>query len=106
MGGVSISTRTRTAPLYRLYALPDGERPGLVRVEKDGAAIECEVWEMPLERFGSFVSGIAGPLGIGHVTLEDGREVCGFICEATGVRDALDITRYGGWRAWLGAKAA
>ena len=104
--GARLVQSTRTAPLYRLYALPDGERPGLVRVEKNGAAIECEVWEMPLERFGSFVSGIAGPLGIGHVTLEDGREVCGFICEATGVRDALDITRYGGWRAWLGAKAA
>ncbi|PZP54717.1 MAG: allophanate hydrolase [Azospira oryzae] len=104
--GARLVQSTRTAPLYRLYALPDGERPGLVRVEKNGAAIECEVWEMPLERFGSFVIGINAPLGIGHVTLEDGREVCGFICEATGVRDALDITRYGGWRAWLGAKAA
>jgi allophanate hydrolase len=92
---------TRTAPRYRLYALPDGKRPGLVRVEDDGAAIECEVWEMPACRFGSFVAGITAPLGIGKLELADGSWVSGFICEGIGVAGARDITEFGGWRAWL-----
>ncbi len=95
---------TSTAPAYRLYALPDGKRPGLARVSNDGAAIACEVWDMPLEHFGSFVAGIPAPLGIGRLELADGSWVSGFICEPIGIADARDITAYGGWRAWLAAR--
>ncbi len=92
---------TQTAPKYRFYALPDGKRPGLIKVESGGAAIACEVWEMPASQFGSFVAGIPAPLGIGKLELADGSVVNGFICEGIGVADAKDITEYGGWRAWL-----
>lgn len=95
---------TQTAPKYRLYALSDGKRPGLIQVASGGAAIACEVWEMPVEKFGSFVAGIPAPLGIGKVELADGTVVNGFICEGLGVADAQDITAYGSWRAWLAAK--
>jgi len=103
-GGRLVSV-TQTAPKYRFYALPDGKRPGLIQVERDGAAIACEVWEMPVEKFGSFVAGIPAPLGIGKLELVDGTLVNGFICEGLGVADAQDITAYGGWRAWLAARA-
>ncbi len=92
---------TQTAPCYRLYALPDGKRPGLMRVEQGGAAIACEVWEMHCGQFGSFVAGIAAPLGIGKLELADGSSVSGFICEAIGLDGATEITGFGGWRAWL-----
>jgi hypothetical protein len=92
---------TQTAARYRLYALPDGKRPGLVQVEAGGAAIACEVWELPAALCGSFVAGIPAPLGIGKVVLADGAVVNGFICESIGVAGARDITGYGGWRAWL-----
>jgi allophanate hydrolase len=92
---------THTVPCYRLYALPDGKRPGLIRVEQGGAAIACEVWEMAAAQFGSFVAGIPAPLGIGKVELADGGSVNGFICEAVGLAGATDITGFGGWRAWL-----
>ena len=95
---------TRTAPKYRFYALPDGKRPGLIRVAEGGAAIDCEVWEMPAVHFGSFVAGIPAPLGIGTLELADGSTVNGFICEGIAVADARDITEYGGWRAWLAAR--
>lgn len=95
---------TQTAPLYRFYALPDGRRPGLVRVGQGGAAIDCEVWELPVSEFGSFVAGIPEPLGIGTVTLADGSGVCGFICEPIGIEGARDITEFGGWRAYLAAR--
>ncbi len=95
---------TQTASQYRLYALPDGKRPGLIQVSEGGAAIACEVWEMPASQFGSFVAGIPAPLGIGKLALADGSVVNGFICEGIGIADAQDITDYGGWRGWLAAR--
>ena len=94
----------QTAPKYRFYALPDGKRPGLVKVEAGGAAIACEVWEIPEKHFGSFVAGIPAPLGVGKLELADGMVVNGFICEGIGVANAKDITEYGGWRAWLDSR--
>ena len=67
--GARLVQRTTTAREYRLYALPDGRRPGLVRVADGGAAIEIEVWELPASQFGSFVDGIPAPLGIGRTVL-------------------------------------
>ena len=102
-GGRLVAT-AQTAPLYRFYALPDGKRPGLIRVAQGGAAIACEVWELPAAEFGSFVAGIPEPLGIGTMQLADGSGVCGFICEPIGVEDARDITDFGGWRAYIAAR--
>lgn len=98
--GGRLVQRTTTAPEYRLYALPDGRRPGLVRVTEGGAAIEVEVWELPASQFGSFVNGIPAPLGIGRTVLADGTAVAGFICEPIGLQGAVDITEFGGWRGY------
>ncbi|TWI63649.1 allophanate hydrolase [Pseudoduganella lurida] len=94
---------TRTSPDYRLYALAGTTppKPGLARVDRDGAAIEVETWELPLRLFGSFVAAIPAPLGIGSVRLEDGSTVKGFICEGAALAGARDITHFGGWRAYL-----
>lgn len=93
----------RTAPGYRLYLLNGATpaKPGLVQVGQGGAPIEVEIWRMPTERFGDFVAGIPAPLGIGTVTLEDGRQVKGFLCEAFAVAGAPDISVYGGWRRYV-----
>jgi len=99
--GATLARSVRTAAAYRLYAL-HGEpaRPGLVRVPSGGAAIQAEVWTVPAERFGAFVAGIPAPLGIGKLQIEDGTNVCGFICEPLGIAGARDITEFGGWRAY------
>jgi allophanate hydrolase len=104
--GAVLLERTVTAPSYRLYALPGGppERPGLVRVATQGAAIEVEVWSVPSAAFGSFVAGIPTPLAIGKLILGDGREVSGFLCEAHATSRAQDITGYGGWRAYQASR--
>jgi allophanate hydrolase len=101
--GGALLRRTRTAPVYRLYALPGGppQRPGLTREPARGAAIELEVWDVPAEHFGSFVAGIPSPLGIGKVELEDGTWVSGFLCESAALAEATDITSFGGWRPYL-----
>ena len=99
--GARLRRVTRTAPEYRLYALADGKRPGLVRSPGNGAAIEVEIWDIPSEAVGRFLAGIAPPLGLGTVVLEDGNAVTGFLCEAHATDDARDITQFGGWRAAL-----
>ncbi|MFC3608234.1 allophanate hydrolase [Stutzerimonas tarimensis] len=94
---------TTSSLAYKLYALAGGPllRPGMVRVAEDGAAIAVEVWELPSSELGSFLTGIPAPLGLGKVELADGRWETGFICDAYGLEGAEDITRFGGWKAWL-----
>ncbi|MDO6746439.1 allophanate hydrolase [Gilvimarinus sp. 1_MG-2023] len=97
---------TQSAPEYQLYALPGGPplRPAMVLAEEgQGCAIEVEVWSMPVAELGSFVAGIAAPLGIGKVRLADGTQCAGFICEQSGIEGAIDISQFGGWRAYLGS---
>ncbi|KPC50130.1 allophanate hydrolase [Amantichitinum ursilacus] len=98
----TLAARTFTAPEYNLYALANTTppKPGLVR-SANGAAIEIELWDMPISQFGSFVGLVQAPLGIGTLTIADGSQVKGFICEPWAIADATDITRFGGWRAYL-----
>ncbi|WP_428311714.1 allophanate hydrolase [Hydrocarboniphaga sp.] len=104
--GATLIEKTRSSPDYRLYALAGGaiRRPGMVRVDQGGAAIEVEVWELASAEIGSFLTGIAAPLGLGKVQLADGRWETGFICEGVGLNGAEDITAFGGWRGWMAAK--
>ena len=92
---------TTTAPCYQLYRLLGGppERPGLVRT-REGAAIALEVWALPRSSIGAFLAGIPQPLGLGTITLNDGKSVHGFLCEQAGLDGATDITEFGGWRAY------
>ena len=105
-GGAFIRA-VQTTEDYRLYALPGGPpfRPGLLQVEKGtGAAIAVEVWALPAAGFGQFVDGIPAPLGIGTLKLSDGATARGFIVEALAVKEAVDISHFGGWRAYMSAK--
>ncbi|MDQ0314561.1 allophanate hydrolase [Amorphus orientalis] len=97
--------RCRTAPAYRFYALAGGppKRPGLIREERGGTAIEVEVWALPRTAFGDFMAGIPAPLGIGTLELDDGTSVKGFLCESAGLAGAQDISFFGGWRAYMSA---
>lgn len=97
-----------SAPCYRFYLLrgkgriPD--RPGMIRVSEGGASIAMEIWELPEHTVGSFLKGIGAPLGLGKVLLDDGSQVCGFICEGIVEETAEDITHFGGWRSWLATR--
>ena len=102
--GATLREATRTAPCYRLFALPDTvpPKPGLVRSESDGgAAIAVEVWDVPQAAVGSFLALIPPPLGLGSIELADGRWVHGFLCEAHAVAGARELTGFGGWRQAL-----
>lgn len=102
-GGVKLA-ETTTAPGYRLYALPNTTppKPGLIHDPAfTGPGIAVEVWALPAAAFGSFVAAIPAPLGIGKLTLADGSQVPGFLCESHALAGAEEITPFGGWRAWL-----
>lgn len=102
--GARLVATMKTATGYRLYALPNTAppKPGLVREpELSGPGIEVEVWAIPIQHFGSFVAEVPAPLGIGSVELADGSVVKGFVCEPYALDGAMEITHYGGWRAYL-----
>jgi allophanate hydrolase len=123
-GGVLVGAAA-TAPAYRLYALDTiPAKPGLVRVAGSasgsrahaapasssvaapstalsGASIAGELWRLPAAGLARFMAGLAAPMAIGRVRLDDDREVLGFVCEPAALDGATDITSYGGWRGWL-----
>ncbi len=104
----TLLSRTHTAPVYRLYALPGTTppKPGLLRVAPgEGERIEIEVWDMPLTQYGSFVALVPAPLSIGSLQMADGSSVQGFLCEPQALRGATDITHLGGWRAYQASNA-
>jgi allophanate hydrolase len=106
--GGQLVRRCRTAPDYRLFALPNTSppKPGMVREPGfAGPGLEVEVWSLPSDAFGRFVAAIPAPLGIGKISLEDGTAVSGFLCESHAVAEAEEITRFGGWRAFLAERA-
>jgi len=104
--GATFVEATFTTPDYRLFALPGTvpPKPGLQRVADGGTAIAVEVWDMPMDQVGSFLALIPAPLGLGSVQLDGGRWVHGFVCEAVALAGATDISRFGGWRAYLAAR--
>jgi allophanate hydrolase len=102
--GARFLETTSTAPDYRLYALAGGEvaKPGLLRVANgEGVSVELEIWAMTADGFGRFVAAIPPPLSIGTLRLADGRTVKGFLVEPAAIAGSRDISRFGGWRAYV-----
>ncbi|KAG7660754.1 uncharacterized protein J8A68_005716 [[Candida] subhashii] len=94
---------TTTSENYKLYALSNTRsvsKPGLRRIAENGASITVEVYSIPKEEFGNFISYVSEPLGIGSVELKSGEWVKSFICEEAGYTQSgtIDITKFGGWK--------
>lgn len=105
--GAELCRKVATRPDYALHALPGTvpPKPGLIRVaDGAGTAIETEVWALTAVAFGRFVAAIPPPLGIGTIRLADGSAPKGFLCEAVALEGARDVSRFGGWRAFLEAR--
>jgi allophanate hydrolase len=98
---------TATAPDYQLFAMENLKpaKPGLLRVATaSGKSIAVEIWALGEAAFGRFVASIPPPLAIGTLSLADGRQVKGFLGEPEAMKDARDISAFGGWRAYIAAK--
>ena len=107
--GARLLEEATTAPDYKLYALKGTTppKPGMLRIEAGaGSSIEVEVWALSAASFGSFVAAIPSPLSIGTIRLADGTAVQGFLVEAAAVNGARDISKFGGWRAFMAEASA
>jgi allophanate hydrolase len=105
--GAEFVREARTQADYRLYALPNTKpaKPGLLRVAPgEGAEIVVEIWSLAPAAFASFVAAIPPPLGIGTLAFADGTSAKGFLAEAVGVEGAEDVSKFGGWRAFVAGK--
>ncbi|GAB0117668.1 allophanate hydrolase [Acidisoma sp. 7E03] len=96
-----------TAPRYRMVAIPGKIlRPGLIDIGEGGATIRGEIWSLPADALGTFLSGIASPLGLGQVKLAAGEAALGFICEGGAqTESAEDVSQFGYWPAYLQSRA-
>jgi allophanate hydrolase len=104
-GGRYLAT-VETAPAYRMYALDtEPPKPGLVRVDGGGEAVEGELWALPPAALGTFLGALPSPMVLGPVALADGRTVVGFGCEPLAVVGAPDITHHRSWAAYLMARS-
>jgi allophanate hydrolase len=102
--GAQLVKSATTVPYYQLFALPGTvpPKPGMARsAARQPTGIELEVWALSAEAFGTFVAAIPPPLGIGSIELADGSWVKGFLCETYALAGATEITKFGGWRAYL-----
>jgi len=102
--GAVFVTTTRTAPSYRLHLVSESPpRPGLVRTESGGAAVEVDVWALPPEGWTAFVARGVDGLAVGRVVLADGTVHPGFVAASDTGHPIADLTPFGGWRAWRSA---
>ncbi|MDT7709530.1 MAG: hypothetical protein QOG20_5137 [Pseudonocardiales bacterium] len=90
-----------TAPVYRMIALAGAgvARGGIVAAPEGGTAVEVELHRMPVAAVGTLLRALPAPLAIGTVDLA-GESALGIVCVAAPA-DAVDISEYGSWPAYL-----
>ena len=94
-----------TVPEYRLWSIGD-RHPAMIRVKDGGATIAVEVWDVPAAGLAQVLLQEPPGLCIGKVRLSDGQETLGVLGETALCEGQLEITRWGGWRAYIAARAA
>jgi gamma-glutamylcyclotransferase (GGCT)/AIG2-like uncharacterized protein YtfP len=107
LAGAPLIAETWTASRYLLYSVGD-RYPALQPCPKEagaGSAIAGEVYDLPLDLLRDDLLPAEPPeLELGVIELADGAAALGMIlrrpCPASD--DLIDITAFGGWRAYLG----
>jgi hypothetical protein len=98
--GAVFVCEAKTQPFYRLWSIGD-QYPGMLRDISAGAAIDLEVWEVGPVGLLQILQNEPPGLALGRIVLMDGREVFGVLAESYLVKNQLEITSFGGWRAYL-----
>ncbi len=100
--GARFVEEVHTSDAYRLAALnTTPPKPGLVRhAPGEGAAIAGELFRLSEAGLGRFLAALPAPMTLTSVELADGRWVVGFGCTQDAAKDAVDITGFGGWKAY------
>ena len=96
--GARFIQATTTTACYRLFSIGD-QYPAMLR-DDSGHEVEVEVWRLPPEALGDLLISEPPGLCIGRATLAGGETVLAVLGEPWACEDAVDITAYGGWRAY------
>lgn len=97
-----------TAPDYRMHALDTTPaKPLLAAVAPGtGTRLAGEEWLVTPHALGQLLLTVPRPLALGAVTLDDGRDVVGFVGSIPAAGDApADVSHHGGWRAYRASLA-
>jgi len=101
-GAVFVREAT-TAPIYRMWSIGD-RYPGMIRAAEHGAAIALEVWEVEPAGLIQILDREPPGLAVGRVALADGSQVLGVFAEPYVVEQQVEMTAYGGWRAYIASR--
>src|SRR5947209_728743 len=102
--GATFVRETTTEPAYRLWSIND-QYPAMMRAsDGNGARVKVEVWSVPRGGLAKIFFNEPAGLTIGKVRLDDGSTVLGVLGERALVEGQREITKYGGWRAYVAEK--
>jgi len=105
--GAEFIEESKTSQEYRLWSIND-IHPGMIKVpasfpvraEGTACMVELELWEVPAVALVGILTKEPPGLCIGTITLVDGREVLGVLCEPWRTFGMREITPFGGWRKY------
>jgi hypothetical protein len=102
--GATFVREATTEPAYRLWTIND-DHPAMVRMtDGTGARVAVEIWSVPPAGLAGILLKEPPGLTIGKVRLDDGSTVLGVIGEPALVEGQREITKHGGWRAYITAE--
>src|SRR3954470_5964695 len=102
--GATFVREAETEPVYRLWTIND-DHPAMVRMtDGSGVSVAVEVWSVPPAGLAGILQKEPPGLTIGKVKLDDGSTVLGVIGEPALVEGQREITKHGGWRAYITAE--
>jgi AGZA family xanthine/uracil permease-like MFS transporter len=99
LDGAEFLEACATAPRYRVYSIGD-LHPGMFEVDLGGVAVDGELYRVPDDVLARVEAGEPAGLYRGPVHLSDGRVVEGILYPREMAEGHLDISAYGGWRAY------
>ena len=106
LDGAEFLEEISTAPVYRVYSIDD-RHPGMFEVAEGGVSVPGELYRVPDDVWARVEAGEPPNLYKGPVRLADGRVVDGILYpRELAEGHHLDISEYGGWRAYRAARDA
>ena len=101
--GATFVREDATEACYRLYSIGD-RHPAMLRTPGEGTHVALEIWNVPAAGLANILLAEPPGLCIGKVVLRDGSIVLGVLGEPFLCHGQLEITQYGGWRAYTASK--
>ena len=98
--GATFLYEATTTANYRLWSIND-IHPAMIRVSEGGTAVALEVWAVPPTGLIQVLQQEPPGLCVGKVKLSNGEEVLGVLGEPILCEGQTEITKYGGWRAYI-----